>query len=132
MSLDPLLKSQIFIIIHAFAAIFALVIGAIQFAGVKGTFAHRLLGWSWVIAMFVVALSSFQINDMNQLWGYSWIHILSIVVLINVPLAVYAARRHNVRAHKFTMMGVYVGGLLIAGFFTFMPGRIMHQVVFGG
>ncbi len=132
MSLDPLLKSQIFIIIHAFAAIFALLAGVVQFAGVKGTLAHRFLGWSWVIAMIIVALSSFQIHGMNQFLGYSWIHILSIVVLINVPLAVVAARSHNIQTHKYTMMGVYIGGLLIAGFFTLMPGRIMYQVVFGG
>ncbi|MGH1352856.1 MAG: DUF2306 domain-containing protein [Methyloligellaceae bacterium] len=131
MSLDPLLKSQIFIIIHAFAAMFALLVGIAQFIGVKGTTVHRVLGWGWVIAMMIVALSSFQIREINQLWGFSWIHILSVVVLFNVPLAVIAAKSHNIPTHKYTMMGVYIGGLLIAGFFTLMPGRIMHQVVFG-
>jgi uncharacterized membrane protein len=29
------------------------------------------------------------------------------------------------------MLGVYVGGILIAGAFTFLPGRLMYQVVFG-
>jgi uncharacterized membrane protein len=29
------------------------------------------------------------------------------------------------------MLGVYVGGLLIAGTLAFLPGRIMHGVVFG-
>jgi uncharacterized membrane protein len=30
------------------------------------------------------------------------------------------------------MISVYVGGILIAGSLTFLPGRVMHRVVFGG
>jgi uncharacterized membrane protein len=29
------------------------------------------------------------------------------------------------------MLGLFVGALVIAGVFTFLPGRIMHAVVFG-
>ena len=29
------------------------------------------------------------------------------------------------------MLGVYIGGILIAGSLTLLPGRIMHAVVFG-
>jgi uncharacterized membrane protein len=29
------------------------------------------------------------------------------------------------------MLGVYIGGLLIAGSLTLLPGRIMHMVFFG-
>jgi uncharacterized membrane protein len=34
--------------------------------------------------------------------------------------------------HRSTMIGLYVGALVIAGLFTFVPGRIMHKVLFGG
>jgi uncharacterized membrane protein len=30
------------------------------------------------------------------------------------------------------MRGLCGGGLIIAGAFTFLPGRLMHTVVFGG
>jgi uncharacterized membrane protein len=30
------------------------------------------------------------------------------------------------------MVGIFIGGLVIAGVFTFYPGRIMYHVVFGG
>ncbi len=30
------------------------------------------------------------------------------------------------------MTAIFVGALLIAGAFTFLPGRIMHAVAFGG
>lgn len=29
------------------------------------------------------------------------------------------------------MPGVYIGGILIAGTFAFLPGRIMHAMLFG-
>jgi uncharacterized membrane protein len=29
------------------------------------------------------------------------------------------------------MLGLFLGALVIAGIFTFLPGRIMHAVVFG-
>jgi uncharacterized membrane protein len=46
-------------------------------------------------------------------------------------VAVLAARRHNVQRHRTTMLWLFAGALIIAGLFTFMPGRIMHAVVFG-
>ena len=30
------------------------------------------------------------------------------------------------------MLGIFFGALVIAGLFTFVPGRIMYKVVFGG
>ncbi len=48
-----------------------------------------------------------------------------------LPLAVMHARRHNVDRHRRAMIGIFAGALLIAGAFTFLPGRIMHAVAFG-
>jgi len=36
-----------------------------------------------------------------------------------------------VKQHRNAMISVFVGALLIAGAFTFLPGRIMHAVAFG-
>jgi uncharacterized membrane protein len=41
------------------------------------------------------------------------------------------AHRHNVAQHRRAMIGIFVGALVIAGAFTFLPGRIMHAVAFG-
>ena len=46
-------------------------------------------------------------------------------------LGVFYARRHNVRGHRITMISIFAGALAVAGLFTFVPGRIMHAVVFG-
>jgi uncharacterized membrane protein len=65
-------------------------------------------------------------------WGpWSPIHLLSIVTLVSLPMAVWRARRHDARNHRKAMTALFVGALMIAGEFTFFPGRIMHAVAFG-
>jgi uncharacterized membrane protein len=59
------------------------------------------------------------------------IHLLSILVLVTLPLAIWAARRHDVRRHRNAMAALFMGALVVAGAFTFLPGRIMHSVAFG-
>ena len=128
--LTPLGEAPLVIKVHLLAALVAFVIATIQIAGPKGTVPHRLMGWIWVIFMFTVAVSSFFIQMVNP-HGFSLIHILSAITLIALPLMVFAARRHDVKAHKRHAVQLYVGALLIAGIFTFMPGRLMWQVFFG-
>jgi uncharacterized membrane protein len=67
-----------------------------------------------------------------QLVGHlGLIHILSFVVLFSVPRAYFAARNHNLVHHKIAMIGVYVGGILVAGGFTLAPGRYLNQLLLG-
>ncbi len=132
MNLAPLLTASLPIKLHAFAAMAAFVLGLIQIAAPKGTLPHRTLGWIWVALMVVVAVSSFWLHEI-KLWGlWSPIHLLSIMVLCLLPYAVWRARTHKVRGHAITMVSIFVGGLIIAGIFTFVPGRLMHDVLFGG
>jgi uncharacterized membrane protein len=48
-----------------------------------------------------------------------------------LPIGVLRAHRHQVAAHRRTMLGLFAGSLVIVGVFTFVPGRIMYHVVFG-
>jgi uncharacterized membrane protein len=131
MTLAPLLNASPTIQIHAFAAMAALVVGAVQFSAPKGTLPHRTIGALWVLLMLVVSISSFFIHTI-RLWGpWSPIHLLSIFTLCALPLAVLYAHRHSVKRHRLAMISIYTGGLVIAGLFTFVPGRIMHAVLFG-
>jgi uncharacterized membrane protein len=131
MSLAPLLNAPLAIQAHAFAALAAFALGLVQFMAPKGTLPHRTVGFIWLTLMLTVALSSFWIHEI-RLWGpWSPIHLISIYVLIMIPVAVYFARKHNVRGHARTVIGMFIGGLVIAGLFTFVPGRIMHAVAFG-
>jgi len=131
MTLAPLLQAEPGIQIHAFAAMTAFALGLVQLAAPKGTPRHRALGWFWVTLMLAVSVTAFFIHKI-KLWGaWSPIHLLAIFTLVMLPVAVHAARRHAVARHRWTMIGLFVGALLIAGLFTLVPGRIMHAAVFG-
>src|SRR5499427_5539727 len=132
MTLAPLLSASAAIQFHAFAAMAAFGLGLVQFAAPKGTLPHRTIGWIWVALMVVVSISAFFIHQI-RMWGpWSPIHLLAVYTLIMLPLGVIAAHRHVIERHRRTMVGIFIGGLVIAGVFTFYPGRIMYHVVFGG
>ena len=131
MSLAPLLEPAPTIPLHAFAVMAAFLLGLVQFAAPKGTLPHRTLGWIWVALMAVVAISSFWIHTIRLVGPFSPIHLLSIFTLVVLPLAVWRARTHRVADHRRMMTFIFAGALVIAGLFTLLPGRIMHQVVFG-
>jgi uncharacterized membrane protein len=87
---------------------------------------------AWVIAMGLVALSSFWIFDL-KIWGnYSPIHLLSVFTLVQLVLAVRAARRGDIQLHRTIIKGLVFGALVGAGAFTLLPGRTMYQVFLGG
>ena len=131
MTIEPLRAASLLIQIHALAAIAALALGVFQFVAPKGTPRHRLTGWLWVGLMTTVVLTSAGIHEM-RVWGpWSPIHLLSIFTAVMLPMGVIHARRHRVRQHRATMIGLFVGGLILAGIFTLREGRIMHDVVFG-
>ena len=132
MSLDPLLNASPVIQIHAFVALFALELTIAIFALRKGSRYHRILGWTWVISMGLVAISSFGINDMRWVGPFGPIHLISLFTLYSLVDGVRAARGHRVVAHRKTMRSLVFGALIVAGGFTFLPGRIMFQVISGG
>ena len=131
MSLDPLFASNPVIITHALAAIAAVVLGAIQLLSPKGTLVHKGLGWAWVSLMAITALSSFAIFEIRLIGPFSPIHLLSMAALATLVFAIIKVRQGNVKAHKAALTWLFFGGLVLAGVFTLMPGRIMHQVMFG-
>ncbi|HEX8365594.1 MAG TPA: hypothetical protein VF603_09970 [Allosphingosinicella sp.] len=96
----------------------------------RGDRLHRRLGWVWAAAMALTALFSFGVRGINQ-GGFSLIHILSAWTLIQVPLIVRAARRHEHAKHRAAVRGMVIGALLVAGFFTFPFDRLMGRWLFG-
>jgi uncharacterized membrane protein len=132
-SLQPLLDAVAPIPLHAFAAMAAFVLGVVQLVAPKGTLPHKTIGWIWVILLATVAISSFGIHGHSyRIWrDWSPIHLLSILTPIMLVKAVIRARQHRVTAHAITMISIFTGALVIAGLFTFVPGRIMHTALFG-
>lgn len=131
MTFTPLFAAPLTVVVHALAAMTAFVLGTVQLAAPKGTLPHRTIGWIWVLLMAVVAVSSLLIHTICTFGPFSVIHGLSIITLIALPIAVAHARNHRVTKHKRGMLLLFLGALVVAGIFTFWPGRIMHDVVFG-
>ncbi len=131
MNIDPLFNASFAIQLHMASAIVALVLGGLILWRRKGTPWHKLLGKVWVGLMLIVAFSSFFINEI-RLWGaFSPIHLITIYVLVNLYLAISLVRKGNIKAHRQSMQGTYIGGLIIAGGLTLLPGRLTFEILFG-
>jgi len=112
-------------------AIIAVILGGIQLSMKKGGTIHKLLGRIWVGLMLIVATTSFFIHEI-KLWGaYSPIHLLSLWTIFILGVGIYYVRVGNIKRHKQVMIATYFFALILTGFFTLYPGRIMHQILIG-
>ena len=96
---------------------------------------HRLLGKAYMSLMLVTALITLFIEARvgpQFLRHFSAIHLLNVLVIYSVPRAYFAAKAGDHRTHRSNMLGVYLGGILIAGAFTLVPGRYLNGMLFGG
>lgn len=139
MSLDPLLEAPFIVQIHAFGAMAAFALGLIQIIAPKGTLPHKTLGVVWIAIMIVVAASSAFIYrpapEGTPYWErLSLIHLFIPVTAFGLVSGVLLLLRGGpaLKAHARPFISVFVGGLIIAGVLAFLPGRIMHDVMFGG
>lgn len=131
MTFDPLLSASLAIQIHVITVVPAAFLGTYILAVRKGTPRHKMLGKIWLALMVVSAFSSFFIHTI-RVWGdFSPIHLLSIWVIVASFLAIYTARKGHILAHRGFVVGIYLGGIVGAGLFTFLPGRIMNGVFLG-
>jgi uncharacterized membrane protein len=117
------------VVAHLSTVLVALPLGVSQLLLPKGTFRHRTVGYIWVALMTATALISFAIHGLNP-HGLSPIHIFSVLTLVFAPLIVFFARRGQVDHHRGAVLGLMIGGLVIAGLFTFIPGRALGQLMF--
>lgn len=126
---EPVLSASMAVQVHIASALSAFVIGATLMLAPKGLRFHRTLGWAWVVAMTITAGSSFFITGMMGS-NYSPIHALSAWTMIGLPFGIAAVRRRNIREHRQSMTGMFVGAILVAGLFSFLPGRLMWDIFF--
>ena len=132
MDISYLFAQQMPVPSHAVLAFAAILVGGLQFAFPKGTMIHKGLGYLWVGAMLYVAGSALFIHEIRLIGPFSPIHLLSFLVFASLWVAMRAVWKGNVSLHKKTMIALYIQALIITGGFTLIPGRVMHQVVFGG
>ena len=121
-------------LLHLATVFPAFLIGTFLLLKKKGTSVHRLLGKIYMLLMLVTAtITLFMPAAVGPqfLGHFGFIHALSLLVLINVPNAYLAARRREIKRHRNHMVGLYIGGILIAGSFALLPGRLLHGWLFG-
>jgi uncharacterized membrane protein len=120
--------------LHLATVVPAFAIGALQLFRRKGTPSHKLLGKIYMVLMLATGLITIAMPaevGPRFLNHFGFIHAFSFLTLYSVPAAYFAIRRGNVKVHRANMIGLYVGGILIAGSFAFSPGRMLHEWLFG-
>jgi len=124
-----LLHRHPLVFFHLVTAVSALVIGTVVMLRRKGTGSHRAWGWAWVLAMGATTVASAFIRDyrMPNIAGITPIHFFTAFVAVNLPRGIWFIRQGNVLAHRKTMRGMYIGGCVVAGVFTLLPGRFLGR-----
>jgi uncharacterized membrane protein len=86
------------------------------------------------LMLFTAAVTLLMPAYVGPRWlgHFGFIHLFSLLTLSSVASGWWAARQHNVKAHRASMIGLYLGGIVIAGSFAFMPGRLLHRWLFSG
>ena len=115
---------------HLATILTALALTPVQLLRPRGDQLHRLLGRVWVIAMLLAALFSLLVHSINP-GGFSFIHILSVYVIVSAPIIWWSARTHRIALHRGNVRGMITGALIIAGFFTLPFGRLLGTWLFG-
>lgn len=116
--------------VHLIAALAALALGGVLMTMRKGRTFHRAAGWAWVALVSVTAGATLFITSLNH-GSWSLLHLFTGWVLVVLPLAVIAARRHAVRQHRRAMMGLFYGGFAVNLFIAFIPGRALWMMFLG-
>ena len=130
-SLTPLLA------VHVTAALSAVVLGPFALWARLGMTQrpklHRAFGYAWVTMMLIAATSAIFIpaGIKPNIAGFSPIHLLIVVTYVSLFFAFRFLAQGNIRLHRITMLNIYIGACIVTGAFTLLPGRLMHQLVFG-
>lgn len=120
--------------LHLATVVPAFVIGTTLLIIKKGTNIHKLFGRVYMVLMMITAfITLFMKAEVGPtiLNHFGWIHSFSFLTIYTVPTAYLAIKKGNVKAHKRKMILLYFGAIIIAGGFTFVPGRYLYSVFFG-
>lgn len=116
------------VIVHLSAVLPAIPLGAWLLLSRKGTPLHRTLGKAWLGMMIVTALSAIFIRSGGS---FSWIHLFVPLTLVGAWQVYSTARSGAIAKHRGHIVQMYLGALMIPGFFAFVGGRLMGVWLLG-
>ncbi|WP_349354359.1 DUF2306 domain-containing protein [Gracilimonas sp. BCB1] len=110
---------------HTLMGAIALLSGAFNLVTTKGTKTHRIMGWTYVLSMGALIITSFAIFDLFG--GFGPFHVMSMISGVTIALAVYfPLRRHKhknwLEHHYMWISWSYVGLLMATGSHLFEYG----------
>ena len=119
---------SIAIVLHVATVLPAIPLGGYLLLARKGTARHKQLGKLWVGLMVTTALSALFIRTGGS---FSFIHIFVPLTLWSSYKLVATARRGDMKAHRWEILTLYLGALMIPGIFSMaLPGRLMNVWLF--
>ncbi len=131
MNLDPLYDTLSFVHLSTIGPAF--IIATYMVLIKKGTAQHKFLGRIYMVLMLFTAMvtlfMSAQVGP-TLFDHFGFIHLLGVLVLYSVPSAYFAIKAGDVKKHKLNMIGLYIGGMVVAGGFTLVPGRFLGDLIF--
>ncbi|GGA55451.1 hypothetical protein GCM10011490_01650 [Pseudoclavibacter endophyticus] len=107
--------------VHAIAASLVVLLAPVNLVRRRRDRAHRVIGRTWVLAMYVTCVSGMFIYSLTG--GFTAFHALAIFTFLTTTLGVVNIRRGHRRAHVGNMVGGWLGALVAGGFAAFVPAR---------
>ncbi len=129
MSFSPLIA------VHMTAAITATALGPFaiwaRLGMTKRPKLHRAFGYAWVTLMILTAVTAIFIRSGLgfNVYGFSPIHLLVPLTFFSLFGAFRFLAQGNIIGHRKTMIRLYIGACLVAGFFTLVPGRFLGDLL---
>ena len=129
MSFSPLIA------VHLTAAISATALGPFaiwaRLGMTKRPKLHRAFGYAWVTMMILTAATAIFIRSGLgfNVYGFSPIHLLVPLTFFSLFAAFRFLVLGNIVGHRKTMLRLYIGACLVAGFFTLVPGRFLGDLL---
>ena len=120
---------SIAIVLHVITVLPAIPLGAYLLLTRKGTKLHKQLGKLWVVLMLATATSAIFIKSGGS---FSFIHIFVPMTYIASYKIIATARRGDMKGHRYEVISLYLGALMIPGIFSFViDGRLMNVWLLG-
>lgn len=121
--------SDVLIPVHAIAASFVIVLPPVNILRARKDAAHKAIGRTWVVMMYLVCVSGMFIYSING--GFTAFHALAIFTFGTTTLGVVMIRRGNVPAHIGNMVGSWAGAVVAGAFAALVPGRYIPTLAVG-